>query len=98
MPSLQRLSQDQECPHKTNALQTNSISTTAPTPSAPTLHQHQPTTSAPRTPWCWPQQGLLITQEWIDVLECGNSNNEDEFVIHSNARCILVIEKEGVYI
>ena len=43
-------------------------------------------------------QGLPITREWIDVSECGNSNNEDEFVIRSNARCILVIEKEGVYI
>ena len=35
-------------------------------------------------------QGLPITREWID----GN----DDFEIHSrNAKCILVIEKEGVY-
>lgn len=41
-------------------------------------------------------QGLPITREWINVSE--SRNNEDEFSIRSNAKCVLVIEKEGVYI
>jgi meiotic recombination protein SPO11 len=41
-------------------------------------------------------QGLPITREWIDASEC--RDDEEEFSIRSNARCILVIEKEGVYI
>ena len=48
-------------------------------------------------PLCHPAiQGLLITQEWINASEC--RDDEQEFSIPSNARCILVIESEGVYL
>jgi meiotic recombination protein SPO11 len=48
--------------------------------------------------------GLPITREWIDrasilsdVLDHGRNINTLPFSIHSDAKCILVIEKEGIY-
>ena len=46
-------------------------------------------------------QGLPITGEWLDQSSFYNDGGEEEgeerFHLHSNARAILVIEKEGVY-
>jgi meiotic recombination protein SPO11 len=48
--------------------------------------------------------GLPITREWIDrasilsdVLDHGRNISTLPFSIHSDAKCILVIEKEGIY-
>ncbi len=53
-------------------------------------------------------QGLPITREWIHraaLLPCHSENNDEyrqrhregNFTVTSNAKCIIVVEKEGVY-